>query len=66
MIRVNDRFDVGWLEGMTVEGVLKACGFTYPLLVVSVNGQIVSREAYPTFPVADEDEVKVLHLVAGG
>jgi len=46
--------------------VLKACGFTYPLVVVSVNGQIVPREAYPTFPVADEDEVKVLHLVAGG
>ncbi|MBC8448194.1 MAG: sulfur carrier protein ThiS [Chloroflexi bacterium] len=66
MIRVNDKFDVEWREGLTVEGLLKALGFTYPLVVVSVNGQLVSREAYPTFPVADEAEVKVLHMVAGG
>lgn len=66
MIRVNDKFDVEWREGMTVEGVLTACGFTYPLVVVSVNGQIVPRDAYRTFPVEDNADVRVLHLVAGG
>jgi len=66
MIRVNDKFDVEWREGMTVEAVLKACNFTFPLVVVSVNGQVVPRDAYRTFRVEDNAEVKVLHLVAGG
>lgn len=66
MIRVNDKFDVTWREGMTVEEVLKALGFTYPLVVVFVNGRLVPRQAYATFPVADGAEVKVLHMIAGG
>jgi len=66
MIRVNDKFDVAWREDMTVEDVLRALGFTYPLVVVFVNGRLVSRGAYATFPVADGAEVKVLHMVAGG
>jgi sulfur carrier protein len=66
MIRVNDQVEISWHAGMTVEDVLRACGFTYPLVVVSVNGHVVSREAYEEFVVEDGDEVKALHLVAGG
>ena len=67
MIRINDgKFEVEWKEGMTIEDLLKACNFTYPMVVVSVNGQVVRREDYATHPLADGDEVKVLHLISGG
>ena len=66
MILVNNRFEVAWEERMTVEDILTACGFTYPLVVVSVDGQVVPREMFATAQVADGDEVRVLHLVAGG
>jgi len=66
MIRVNERLAVPWQPGMTVEALLQTCGFTYPLVVVSVNGTVVPREQFSTATVASGDEVRVLHLVAGG
>jgi sulfur carrier protein len=66
VIRVNDRLSVPWQPGMTVEAVLQACGFTYPLVVVSVNGVVIPQEQFPTTRVSSGDEVRVLHLVAGG
>jgi sulfur carrier protein len=66
VIRVNDHLDVEWSEGMAVDDVLQGCGFTYPLVVVSVNGQVVPKAAYRTHAVQDGDRVRVLHLVAGG
>lgn len=66
MIRVNERLDVPWQPGVTVELLLQACGFTYPLVVVSVNGRVVPKEQFPTAKLSDGDEVRVLHLVAGG
>jgi len=66
VIRVNDRLELAWHEGTTVRDVLDQCGFTYPLLVVSINGSVVTKEAYDRASVADGDEIRVLHLMAGG
>ncbi len=67
MIRVNDKFDVEWQEGMTVNSILKALRFTFPMIIVSVNGKVVPRSEYGgTTTIEDNDEVKVIHLVAGG
>jgi sulfur carrier protein len=66
MIRVNDRFEVEWFEGMTIETLLQQCGFTYPLVVVSVQGQVVPNSQFSAYVVEDGSDVRVLHLVAGG
>lgn len=66
MIRVNDKFDLEWQEGMSVDSILKICKFTFPMIVVSVNGKIVPGSEYGTTRVEDNDEVKVIHLIAGG
>jgi sulfur carrier protein len=66
MIRVNDKFDVEWQERMTVDSLLKVLKFTFPMIVVSVNGKVVPRAKYETTRIEDNDEVKVIHLVAGG
>lgn len=51
---------------MTVDSVLKILKFTFPMIVVSVNGKVVPRNEYRTTTIEDNDEVKVIHLVAGG
>jgi thiamine biosynthesis protein ThiS len=66
MIRVNDKFDVEWQEGMNVNSLLKILKFTFPMIVVAVNGKVVPKSAYGTIMIEDNDEVKVIHLVAGG
>jgi len=66
MIRVNDKFDVEWQEGMTVDSLLEILKFTFPMIVVSVNGKVIPRSEYGTTRIEGNDEVKVIHLVAGG
>jgi sulfur carrier protein len=66
MIRVNDKWDVNWRMGMTVEDVLAARRFTHRQIIVSLNGTLVPPEDYATTPVADGDQVRVLHVIGGG
>jgi sulfur carrier protein len=66
MIRVNDKWDVPWQVGMTVEKLLAACQFTHRHVVVSINGVLVPPAEYGTRPVADGDQVRVVHVIGGG
>ena len=51
---------------MTVNSILEVLQFTFPMIVVSVNGKVVPRSEYETMRIEDNDQVKVIHLVAGG
>ena len=66
MIRVNSKFDVEWQAGMTVNSILEVLKFTFPMIIVSVNGKVVPRSEYGTTTIPDNSEVKVIHLIAGG
>lgn len=66
MIRVNDKWDIVWQDGMTVKAVLEACEFTHHHIVVSINGVLVPPGEYATQPVADGDQVRVVHVIGGG
>jgi sulfur carrier protein len=66
MIRVNDKWDVPWKEGISIADVLKACQFTHHQVVVSVQGRLVPPDEYDTQAVSDGDEVKVVHIIGGG
>ena len=65
MICVNDE-QMEWETGMTVQDVLDRRRYTFPLIVVKVNGELVSKEAYGSYPVPDGADVKVIHLISGG
>lgn len=65
MIRVNGEAEEHE-AGMTVATLLRRLGFTFPLLVVRLDGRLVERSAYPATPVDDGADVQVLHLLAGG
>jgi thiamine biosynthesis protein ThiS len=66
MVRVNNRDMIAWKSGMTVRDVLKAMGYDYPLITITVNDTLVPREEYDTCPVPDNAEVIVFHLAHGG
>jgi thiamine biosynthesis protein ThiS len=66
MILVNGKFEAEWEEGMTVSELLRQLKFSFPLIIVSVDGMLVPKEEYATHEIPDETEVKVLHMSAGG
>ena len=65
MIKVNTE-DFPWHPGMTVRNLLDEKLFTFRHIIVRVNGEYVPEEDYETQRIQDEDDVFVLHLMAGG
>ena len=66
MIIVNDRDRLDWTPGLTVQGLLDRMGFTYPLITVTVDDELVAPEDYAHHPVPDGARVVVFHLAHGG
>lgn len=65
MIKVNNR-DMEWEEGLTVQGLLDKKSYTYPKLIIKINNVLVPSEEYSSTVIRDGDDVKVIHLLAGG
>ena len=64
-ILVNSQ-TLDWQDGMTVDDVLKKMRYTFKMLVVKVNGELVKRNQYNDFRIPDNADVKVIHLMSGG
>jgi sulfur carrier protein len=63
-IRVNGKpRDVE--AGLTVAALLVALGVP-ERVAVAVNGRVVPRSEFPRTPLADRDDVEIIHAVAGG
>jgi len=65
IIKLNNR-DFQWEEGMTVEDIMKIKKFSYSRIIVKVNDKHIEQEDYATTVVNDGDDVKMIHLLAGG
>ncbi|MCP4537958.1 MAG: sulfur carrier protein ThiS [Chloroflexi bacterium] len=66
MIRVNNRDEIEWQEGLTVTGLLDLFRYTFPDIIVKINDELIPREEYPTRAIPDGAEVWVIHMIAGG
>ena len=66
MILVNNRDEVEWEEGLTVSELLDRFRYTFPHIIVKINGEVIHREDYPTCTIPDGADVWVIHLIAGG
>ena len=66
MITVNNRDQVEWRDGITVQGVLDAMGYDYALITVTVNGDCVAADDYAHTKVPNAAQVIVFHLAHGG
>jgi len=65
MIKVNGD-PLEWREGATVQDILDAKKFKFPMLIVTVQGEHVPKERYSAALVPDGADVKVIHLLSGG
>ncbi len=65
MIRVN-RDEIPWEEGLTVAALLQRLRYTYPHIIVTIDGEVVHTEAYESRLIPDGANVRVIHLIAGG
>lgn len=50
----------------TVRALLDALRFSFPLIIVRVNGRLVERGVYASMHISEGDDVDVYHLVSGG
>jgi len=68
LIRVNNRDEVEWVEGLTVSELLERLRYRFPrmLTVVKIDGDVVPYEHYPTRTIPDGADVQVVSLIAGG
>jgi sulfur carrier protein len=53
-------------NGVPIRGVLIARGWSFPLIVTTLNGTRVPREAWDRTLVHDGDELDAMHLLSGG
>jgi thiamine biosynthesis protein ThiS len=53
-------------DQFTINQLLQIKMFTFKMLVIKVNGQLIKKSEYDSAKVKEGDEVMVLHLISGG
>ena len=65
MIKINNNL-MSWEKGLTVEKLLRENNFLIHLSIVKINGQHINKRSFNTQIINDNDDIKIIHLVAGG
>lgn len=65
MIEINGNL-IEWENNMTVEKLLKRMNYTFPKIVVRVNGKVIEKKEWASYIVPDGAVVQAHHLIAGG
>jgi len=53
-------------ESLSVRELLTGMKFTFPLIIVKINGRLIKKEDYERIFVGDGDIVEAIHLMSGG
>ena len=53
-------------DTITVEKLLAVKNYTFKMLIIKINGKLVSKDGYGKAVIVDGDDVMVLHLISGG
>jgi sulfur carrier protein len=51
---------------ISVEELLKIKNFTFELLIVRINDDLIKKESYPSAFIQENDNVQVIHVFGGG
>jgi thiamine biosynthesis protein ThiS len=65
-IILNNRNESFEADQLTINELLAVKNFTFKMLVVKVNGELIRRRDFDSAVVKDGDDVMVLHLITGG
>lgn len=62
---VNDN-KLAWKEGLVIRDALTMMNYTFKMLVIKMNGELIKKENYDSTPIPENADVKVIHLISGG
>lgn len=65
MITLNNR-PYPYQAGMTVASLMAENNFVFNDIIVRINGSLIRDEDRDTTPIADGDNVQMLHIFGGG
>jgi len=65
-ITLNNRPETFERSSMTMGELMKIKKFTYQKIIVKVNNQVIEPHEYDSTIIKENDNVVVLHLLAGG
>ena len=65
-ITVNKRTELSWRANMTIQEVIRTMNYTFPHIIVSINGVLVHHDTYQETLVPQDADVRIVHLIAGG
>jgi sulfur carrier protein len=65
-ITLNNRPEEFDSDLLTVNELLQLKKFTFRMLVIKINGNLVKKDQYFTATIQNGDVVSVLHLISGG
>ncbi len=55
-----------WREGMTVRDVLTDMNYTFRMLVIKIDGNLVKKADWDETKVPNGSDISVYHLISGG
>jgi thiamine biosynthesis protein ThiS len=64
-ITVNNR-KVEYVDGETVKKLLKRMKFVFPMIIVKVNGEVISRSRFAETVITAGAAVEIFHIESGG
>lgn len=64
-IQINGN-TVDWQEGMSVREALKVMNYSFPMIVIKLNGTLVLKSAYDSTLIPAGAELMVIHMISGG
>jgi len=64
-ITVNST-EIAWEDNMNINRILQVMKYTFKMIIVKVNGELVKKDAYDDYIVPENADVKVIHLISGG
>ena len=65
MLRVNNA-DHPFRDGMTIKSLMDEKGFVFHRIIVKLNDKLIEEADYAATSLKDGDDVKAIHVFAGG
>jgi sulfur carrier protein len=66
IITVNKQTEIPWRANLTIQDVIQMMNYTFPHIIVSLNGEVVRHDTYEEILVPPNADVRIVHLIAGG
>jgi sulfur carrier protein len=55
-----------WKQDETVKELLKRMKYTFPLVVVKINGELIPRKKFSEVKIPENAKIDVIHMISGG